>query len=49
MNSIKKSLDEDHYGLEKAKKRIVEHFAVLQNIESRSSLTNDENEQQKNN
>lgn len=33
-SSIKKSLDEDHYGLSKVKERIVEYFAVLQNKNS---------------
>ncbi len=30
INEVKKSLDEDHYGLKKVKERILEYFAVVQ-------------------
>jgi ATP-dependent Lon protease len=33
INSAQKVLDEDHYGLEKVKERIVEYLAVLQRVE----------------
>ncbi|MCX7797572.1 MAG: endopeptidase La [Melioribacter sp.] len=34
INNVRKILDEDHYGLEKPKERIVEHIAVLNLVKS---------------